>query len=234
MAAIGILGGMGPQASNKLYELLINKTARYTNAAVDEDYPEIVLINVPAPDFISDKSKLILATNMLIERTKSLEQAGCTINGIACNTAYLLLPELQASTKVPFLSLPKLVDARVRGAGYSRIGLLATPTTLGSTLYDKDVTSAQLIRPDTELALLTEKVIYKQLANKLQDSERQAFKLAVESFMSIKGLDAVILGCTELPLVYGDDSPSEILDTLQILSDELLAVYYSESTRINV
>src|SRR4051794_924820 len=109
MSAIGILGGMGPQASAKLYELLIEGTQKYTAAAVDEDYPEIVLISAPVPNFISNKNELQNAKQLLIERTKLLETAGCTINGLACNTAHILLPELQLVTKVPFLSIPKLV-----------------------------------------------------------------------------------------------------------------------------
>ena len=136
MSAIGILGGMGPQASARLYDMLIDGSKAYTPAAVDEDYPEIVLLNVPVPNFISNKDKLPEARQMLIQRTLLLEKAGCTINGIACNTVHILLPELQAATKVPFLSIPQLVAKRVKASGFERIGLLATPTTLSSTLYD--------------------------------------------------------------------------------------------------
>jgi aspartate racemase len=121
MASIGILGGMGPQASSKLYELIIRKTANYTNAAIDEDYPDIVLLNVPVPNFISDKNQLAKARAMLLKKTKLLEQAGCTINGIACNTVHLLLPELQASTCVPFLSVPNLVASRIQSGDKKRL-----------------------------------------------------------------------------------------------------------------
>jgi aspartate racemase len=230
MATIGILGGMGPQASNRLYELLITKTARLTKAAVDEDYPEIVLFSVPVPNFISDKSKLVQATTMLIERTKRLEQAGCSINGIACNTAHLLLPELQAVTNVPFVSLPKQVAQIISEQGYQRVGLLATPTTLGSRLYDDAVSSALLIRPDEKLASLTEATIYRKLANQLEAKEKVAYMRSVEDFMITMKLDAVILGCTELPLVFGETNDPRIIDTLDVLADALLGgsqpIYY--------
>ncbi len=151
MSAIGILGGMGPQASAKLYELLIKGTQKYTPAAVDDDYPEIVLLNVPVPNFISNKSEIEKAKQMLIERTKVLEQVGCTINGIACNTVHILLPELQAVTSVPFLSIPRLVAEQIKAAGFQRVGLLATPTTLGSTFYDEALGSvATLVQPNLD------------------------------------------------------------------------------------
>jgi len=228
MSAIGILGGMGPQASAKLYELIIKGTQKYTPAAVDDDYPEIVLLNVPVPNFISNKNELPKAKQMLIDRTKLLEQAGCTVNGIACNTAHILLPELQAVTSVPFLSIPELVAKRINAAGYKRVGLLATPTTLGSTLYDDALSDiAEIVRPDAAFAERIEQYIYKQLNDKLKQDERQLFRKQVAKFKQANKLDAVILGCTELPLVYEESLNDEsILDTLQILSEELLVSYF--------
>jgi aspartate racemase len=229
MSAIGILGGMGPQASAKLYELIIKGTQAYTAAAIDEVYPEIVLLNVPVPNFISNKNELPKAKQMLIERTKLLERAGCTVNGIACNTAHILLPELQAVSKVPFLSIPRLVAEQVRTAGYKRVGLLATPTTLGSTLYDEALAGiAEIARPDTAFAERIERYIYKQLNNSLEEAERRQFKVEVARFRESENLDAIILGCTELPLVYGESTHDDtILDTLQLLAGGLLESYFA-------
>lgn len=227
MSAIGILGGMGPQASAKLYELIIKGTQGYTAAAVDEDYPEIVLLNIPVPNFISNKNELSKAKKMLIDRTKLLEKAGCTINGIACNTAHILLPDLKAQTQVPFLSIPKLVSERLRTTGCKRVGLLATPTTLGSRLYDEALVGvAEVVRPNKTFALEIEKYIYKQLSGKLRTIERKEFRCKVAEFQKSEKLDAVILGCTELPLVYGQTDSIEIIDTLQLLADRLLEKYF--------
>lgn len=227
MSAIGILGGMGPQASTKLYELLINGAKKYTPDAVDDNYPEIVLLNVPVPNFISNKNELPKAKQILIERTKLLEQAGCSVNSIACNTAHILLPELQAVTKVPFLPIPVLVAKRIELAGFKRVGMLATPTTLTSTLYDEAIGDiAEIVRPDIALAKIVEGYIYKQLDGSLSEAERNKFRRMVASFKKQNKLDAVILACTELSLVYGQTDEPVILDTLQILSDELMAAYF--------
>lgn len=229
MSAIGILGGMGPQASAKLYESIIRGTQNYTPAAVDDDYPEIVLLNVPVPNFISDKNELPKAKQMLIDRTKLLEGAGCTVNGIACNTAHILLPELQAVTTVPFLSIPKLVTEQVKATGFKRVGLLATPTTLGSTLYDEAMIGiAEIVRPDKEFAEQIESYIYKQLNDKLIEAERKQFKAQVKKFKENNNLDGVILACTELPLVFGDSrNDNTVIDTLQLLASGLLESYFN-------
>ncbi|MDQ5972342.1 MAG: aspartate racemase [Patescibacteria group bacterium] len=235
MSAIGILGGMGPQASAKLYELLIEGTKAYTPAAVDDDYPEIVLLNVPVPNFISNKNDLQKAKQMLIDSTKLLEKAGCTINGIACNTVHILLPELQAATKVPFLSIPNLVAQKIKAAGFERVGLLATPTTLQSTLYDDALEGiATVVRPNKELALYIEKTIYKQLDDSLTTKDKGLFIKEVDDFMASQQLDAVILGCTELPLVYGDFKNSRVIDTLQVLCDALLKRYFETDRQLGV
>lgn len=229
MSAIGILGGMGPQASARLYDLLVEDTKAFTPDAVDADYPEIVLLNVPVPNFISKQDKLVEAREMLVERTKLLERAGCTVNGIACNTAHILLPELQAVTKVPFLSVPKLVAENLQFRGFKKAGLLATPTTLKSRLYDDALPGTiELVRPSLSIARQVEGLIYKQLVGSLTLSDRQNFVGIVESFRRTESLDVVILGCTELPLVYGSGRQETVIDTLQLLADALLNNYYKK------
>jgi len=230
MSAIGILGGMGPQASSRLYELLIDGTKAYTSAAVDNDYPEIVLLNVPVPNFVSNKDNLPTVKQMLIDRIKLLEKAGCVVNGIACNTAHILLPDLQAVTKVPFLSIPELVAEKVKASGFERIGLLASPTTLASTLYDEKLPSnVAIVRPTQNITKQVEKAIYQQLNDNITKFERREFRRLVRNFKTANNLDAVILGCTELPLLFGPTKDKTIIDTLQLLADGLLEAFFDIS-----
>lgn len=230
MSAIGILGGMGPQASARLVELLIEQTSQFVTNPTDSDFPEIIHLSVPVPNFISNKTNIQKAKTILIERTKLLEAAGSTINCIACNTAHLLLPELQAITKVPFVSIPKLVAHEVQSRDARRVGLLATPTTLSSALYDEALHGiAEIIRPSHTIARQTEQYIFKQLANKLSKMERQEFRRLVDSFLTDNDLDIVVLGCTELPLVYGQISDQRVISTLDVLSTELLKRYFEHA-----
>lgn len=230
MPAIGILGGMGPQASARLVELLIAKTPNFVINPIDSDYPEIIHLSVPVPNFISNKNNMQKAKDILIERTKLLEKSGSTINCIACNTAHLLLPELQASTQVPFLSIPLLVANKVRSNKFSRIGLLATPSTLASSLYDDALEkSVVLVRPNDVLKRKLEKLILKQLRGNISEADRNNFKNIVSNFTKTNELDAVILGCTELPVIFGENTDTRIIDTLEVLSDALLEKYFKQA-----
>ncbi len=234
MSAIGILGGMGPQASARLVELLVAKTPRFVPnplLILDSEYPEIIHLSVPVPNFISNKKNMEKAKEILIERTMLLENSGSTINCIACNTAHLLLPELQKATTVPFLSIPKLVADRVRVRGFGKVGLLATPSTISSTLYDDALDSTViLVRPDDLLIATLETLIVRQLRGDISSQDRVSFRRIVAEFAAENELDAVILGCTELPVIFGATNDSRIIDTLDVLSDGLLEVYFSKSS----
>ena len=69
---LGILGGMGPEASEYLYRTLIALSIKHFGAKNNDDFPEIVLQSVPVPDFISNEKAKEKALNMLLERTKAL------------------------------------------------------------------------------------------------------------------------------------------------------------------
>jgi aspartate racemase len=222
MATIGILGGMGPQASNKLCELIISKALDQSVNREDTDVPEIILLSVPVPNFVSNKDNMKIAKNMLIKRVRLFDNADCDIAGIACNTAHLLLPEIKKHTKVPFVSLPHLVAERLTSLSAKRVGLLATPTTLKSRLYDDALSGVQIIRPSKRLVDLTEINIKKKLQDILTLKEEIAFTDEVLNFLEENELDAVVLGCTELPLVFSGSKDDRIIDTLDILSNALL------------
>ena len=226
MPAIGILGGMGPQASARLHTFLIQKTPDYIRIESDTDFPEIVHISAPVPNFIHDKTNLKTTKQILIARTKILETAGCTINGIACNTAHLLLDDLQETTRVPFVSLPHLVAEQIEKLGHQRVGLLATPNTLSSTLYDDALAKGVvLVRPDQDVALVLDAMIFRQIKGLTTVNDKKSLQDIVERFTKSKNLDVVILGCTELPLIFDDDQNEGVIDTLQLLAEGLLTAF---------
>jgi aspartate racemase len=224
MSAIGIIGGMGPQASAQLVELLVCKSPEHFEIHDDSDFPEIVLVSVPVPNFVESKENMKQAARIVSDRAKLLEIAHCDVAGIACNTAHLFLPEVQQATSVPFLSMPRLVGAHVTTHGWRRVGLLATPNTLSSQLYDDALPSGvELVRPSHEVATRVEAFIMRQLAGKPGLHDREQLQKLIEQFRIDRQLDAIILGCTELPLVFGETDDPTVIDTLAILADGLLA-----------
>jgi len=136
---------------------------------------------------------------------------------------------LKRVTKVPFLSIPALVANLIKKRKFKRIGLLATPNTLKSTLYDEAIgNSAVIVRPSRKLSEKTESLIFKQLNGTITIKEKENFRTMVDNFLEANNLDSVILGCTELPLIFGDSKDDRIIDTLEVLSEGLLSSIFNQ------
>ncbi len=103
--AIGILGGMGPEASNYLYKMLIDLSIKHFGAKDNDDFPEIILYSVPVSDFISNYNNKDKALQMLKKRVIDLGKVNLSCLSIACNTAHLLIDELQSVSSVKFISM---------------------------------------------------------------------------------------------------------------------------------
>ena len=84
----------------------------------------------------------------------------------------------------------------------------------------------KLVRPDAKTAAITEKNIFKLINGNLTRTDRMKFRKLVGDFIQSQQLDAVILGCTELPLVFGDNDDPQIIDTLKVLCDGLLEHHF--------
>ncbi|MDO8570343.1 MAG: aspartate/glutamate racemase family protein [Candidatus Daviesbacteria bacterium] len=134
---IGILGGMGPQASAHLVKLLVDKSAKEFKAKNCEDFPEIILDSMPHPDFIASRQNSKIVVEMLKERIKNMEKMNVSVFALACNTAHIMLNLLKVASKTPFISMIDEVVKQVEGMEIKKIGLLASPTTFKSGLFQK-------------------------------------------------------------------------------------------------
>jgi aspartate/glutamate racemase len=100
---------------------------------------------------------------------------------------------------------------------------------LSSTLYDDALDGGLvLIRPKLELAIGLEELIVKQLKNQITVLDRADFRSIVANFIEDNMLDAVILGCTELPVIFGNNMNPRIIDTLEVLSEGLLRAHFNQ------
>jgi aspartate racemase len=226
--AIGIIGGLGPQASALLYKLLIDKTKYHTDLNDTAAYPRIVLISTVIQNYLitgeaSDPAIIAEVVGTVQEEIKLLEKDGAIVNAIACNTAHLALDALQAVTTVPFLSIMDLMSEAV--AGFERPGLLSTVLTKQTGLYDN--VHPNIFIPEDEVLVEAEKFVFKLLAGAITDADVQEFHTFVDDYKAANGLDAVLLACTELPVVYGPVTDPTIISTLDVLADGLLDYYYA-------
>ena len=223
---IGLIGGMGPFAGARFCTLLLEKSVGDFGAKNCDQFPEIVLDSVPVPDFISDTKRLPEAKTMLISRVKKLNTFGCTTIAMVCNTGHILFPQLSSISKAPMISLIKAVRDDVVTKRFNKIGLLATKTTIKSGLFQNAFleTGITVVNPDNQTIELCEKVIRGVIANTNSETLTNKLLIKTDEFIKKQKLDRVILGCTELPLVFPKIKPKNIIDCLDVLSDKLLMI----------
>lgn len=218
---------MGPEASEYTYKMLIDLSIRHFGAKNNEDFPEIILASIPVPDFISNDKNKEKALIMLRERVGRFNSLNSSCIAIACNTAHVLLADLRKISKVPFISMIEEVADAVKKAGFKKAGLISTPSTIRFKLYQEafDDRKIQTIIPTDSQIKILEKIIRNVIAGKIfKNDTKKLFNIATS--LRIRGAQAIILGCTETPLVFPKKFLIPVYNSVEILSMALLRKYY--------
>lgn len=226
---IGLIGGMGPYASAYFYKLLLDKSNQLFGARHNDDFPEILIDSVPVPDFISDTTNLDIAKDMLISRVKRLTTYGCTSLAMVCNTGHILYPSLSQISGPSFVSLIDSVSGEVNKRKLRKVGLFATRTTIRTNLYQDALRQygIEVVTPDDQTNTVINAIIEDVVARGASLEHSETLKQISEKFVQHHNLDGIILGCTELPLVFPKQSFSNVVDCLDVLAERLLSEYYS-------
>ena len=226
---IGIIGGVGPQATSFIYEKIIELAQSKYSAKNNDDYPYIIIESLPIPDFISDKNQIAVAKKMLVKSIQSLTKAGATRLCLGSNTVHILLDELKKTTEIKFISMIELVAKKCVENGFSKVGLFGTPVLLKSNLYkiELEKNGIELILPNKEEIEVSDSTIRDVLAGR-KISKKQEYIKALNNVFK-KGAQAIILGCTELPLVINYKSFGDrIISSDEVLAEGIVDYYYSE------
>jgi aspartate racemase len=122
---IGVLGGMGPEASSNLYGKIIKYSQQEYGAVQDFDYPPIIIYSLPLLGF--DETGIVdenLVKQQLIAGVKKLESAGSDLIIIGCNTVHFYYEEMQAAVKVPIFNIIEETKKKVLAYSYKKSWLI--------------------------------------------------------------------------------------------------------------
>ena len=218
MKTIGILGGMGPEATAELYLDVVRIFQQEYNARYDADFPPFFIFSLPIPDVVESLEDEELLVSLLQYGVKKLEQSGADFIVIACNSVQVYLSQMQQAVKIPILSIPRLVAQEAANKNYQKVGLLATETTLKNKLFEKEMTNKEIFIPDEDEQREVTAAIMNILSGCKSNLDQERLKKIIAK-MKLNGAEAVILGCTELPLLVPEnDSSLPLLNTLKILA----------------
>jgi len=222
MKAIGIIGGMGPEASALFYQMIIDVCRKKYNAIQDIDYPPIFICSIPLYGFDETgiiEEKLIL--RQLLQGIRKLEQAKSDFVVIACNTVHYFIEELRKNAKIPILSIVEETLQKLKSEGVTKIGLLASESAYRLKTYNGvfDKHKIEVVIPSKTGQKVITKVILNVMAGNSSEKDKEILLSLIDK-MKNRHVEAIVLGCTEIPLVFdGKHSPLKAFNTLEILAE---------------
>ena len=235
MKTIGIIGGMSWESS-KFYYKYINKivakrlggshSARILMSSVD--FAEIETLS-----FEDNWNKI--GELMAIE-AKKLETAGADVVILATNTIHLVAQYIEDAISIPFLHIAQATGEAIKQKGVQKIALLGTRFTMEKDFYTGILTNEfgfDVLIPSEEERTYLQNLIYGELVKGKFTQEGKEKCLHIIESLKTKGVEGVILGCTELPILIPEDEISMAsFDTTMIHS--LAAVDFAIAQTRNI
>lgn len=221
---------MGPMASANFLNKFLTHCQHKYKAVQDKDYPGMILNSLSMDGF--DETGIQneeLVIQQLILGIHQLEAAGAEAIVIPCNTVHLLDRIIKSISNIPLIHIVDEACKAAKKAGHKKVGILASQTSLKNKLYTPSLKKHNLkfMTPKAEHFTTLNKIIEKVMGNTHDESEHQEMLKLIKEFKSA-GAEAVILGCTELPLAINQElSPLPIFDTNQILAEAAAEFAYS-------
>lgn len=222
---IGVLGGMGPEATNQLCALITANTA----VSRDQDHIPVITFNNPS---IPDRVKAVRGSGGALSpvpemsRTAQiLERAGADMLLMPCNLAHFFIADVQASVRIPVLNMiEETVSFTVENYPQCRcVGILASTPTIECGIYDRAFRrhDNHLLAPGAEdQADKVMEAIYGNDGIKCgHKSKPRNLLLDAAKRLLEEGAEVIIAGCTEVSLVLSQkDSPFVVIDPLEIIA----------------
>ncbi len=225
MKTLGLIGGTGPESTVEYYRLLI---AQYREKA-DGASPHVIINSVNLKQMIEwmGANELAKVTDYLAGAFAQLQNAGADFGALTANTAHIVFDELQKRSSLPLISIVEATCERVQALGFKTVGLFGTRYTMQAPFYPSVFarTDVELIMPNEQEQEFIHDTYFNELLKDVFLPESRARLLAIADDMKARhGIEGLILGGTELPLLLRDEEHNGIrlLDTTRIHVDRLI------------
>ncbi|MBO4456851.1 MAG: amino acid racemase [Butyrivibrio sp.] len=231
MKKIGLVGGTGPESTVMYYKELNSRIDKLTNGA---SMPDVAIESVnfrKAWKFVSDGKYQELA-DYLSEKVESIKAGGAEIISLTAGTMHIVYEQIVQKTNVSLISIPKVVSDEAVSKGIKKVGLLGTIFTMEQDYMKKDLIEAGIdvvIPQKNERELIAKRILEELEQGIVKESTLEEFRGIIERMHVEDGIEAVILGCTELPLLLNEKNcPILCLDSVEIHLNKLIELAMQE------
>ncbi len=222
---IGILGGMSPESTTAYYEHI---TRRYTAQYGDYGYPEILIYSVNFQRYVEwqREGRWDEAAAAMADALERLRLAGADFGLIATNTMHIVFDRVQAAVRMPLLSIVDATALGIREAGARTVGLLGTVFTMRERFFRDGLNRhgiGVLVPEAEEDQQRMNRIIFVELCRGEVRPESRTFFLETMESLGRRGVEGIVLGCTEIPLLVREgDSKWPLFNTTLLHAERAL------------
>ncbi|NJE48610.1 aspartate/glutamate racemase family protein [Thermococcus sp. 9N3] len=223
MRRIGLVGGTSPESTLYYYKKYLEISREKFEPYV---YPELIIYSINFKEFIHNPNGWEGRKEILINAAKALERAGAEIIALTANTPHIVFPDVQKAVNVPMVSIIDALIEEMRKRGVKKVLLLGTKTTMTADFYKNALREAgfEVVTPSEDEMNELDRIIKEELMFENFASRDWVVEL-INRYIEREGIEGVILGCTELPLIIKPgDVKAEVFDTVEIHMRKLIEV----------
>ncbi len=219
MKKLGLIGGMGPESTIPYYHDIVYGVQEALGESV---FPELTIesVNVFKVLGLCGEQKYDELTVYLMDAIHNLAKSGADFAALSANTPHIVFDRLKELSPIPLISIVEATCEDAKRRGLKKIGLLGTIFTMTGEFFKSPFVQngIEVIVPtESEMELVNEKISTELELGIVKDETLTAFQQIITRMRDEDGIEAIVLGCTELPLLLNDEaSPVSCLDTMQI------------------
>lgn len=203
MKRIGIIGGLGPEATVDYYRRIVDFFHEYNHSL---STPEIVIFSADISEvfrLVGDEDWEALV-EWLVSKVRGLEAAGADFAVISANTPHIVFDQVSGKSPLPLLSIVDATREYAKSIGLKKVGLLGTKFTMKANFFGSCLARDGIGVVVPEVA--DQEFIHDKLINEIElgiftDETRQELLAIIGRMAARESIDGIILGCTELPLI---------------------------------
>jgi aspartate racemase len=217
---LGIIGGIGPESTVDYYQTIVGL---YRARKPDGSYPLLLINSVDMQRLRNafEANDLKAIVEYLVPELERLHRAGAEFGLLAANTPHIVFDELQRLSPIPLISIVAVTCDAAKERGLKRVGLFGTRFTMTAPLYPDVFSRAgiDVVVPEAADQNYIHEKYLGELVNGIFLPETRDALLAIADRMARQsGIDGVILGGTELPLILRESEHNGIplLNTTKI------------------
>lgn len=225
---VGIIGGLGYISTAEYYRKIIEKSMDYTKSS---DYPELLITSLNMTDILDfiEREAYEQLTWYLYRCVQNLKKAGADFAVIASNTPHIVFDKLSRMSPIPLISIIDVTIDAITRCGYKNVLLTGTAFTMRNPFYKIKLISHGIncTVPDNAEIDVIHNTIFPELENGIVNEQKKADFIAICEKYAASGVEAVILGCTELPLLLKDgDISIPVINTMELHIEETVRKLY--------